>query len=49
MTTNYYRIFTNLFAVITLLRKLKEKFGIKGKPPGSFGKIVQKLLILSFQ
>ena len=30
------------------LRKLQEKYGVKGKPSGSFGKIVQKLLALSF-
>jgi Holliday junction resolvase len=31
-----------------LLQKLQKKFGIKGTPSGSFGKIVQKLLALSF-
>jgi Holliday junction resolvase len=29
------------------LKKLQEKYGIKGKPSGPFGKIIQKLLALS--
>jgi len=33
---------------LELLRKLQEKFGVKGRPSGSFGKIVQKLLALTF-
>ena len=31
-----------------LLQKLQKKYGIKGTPSGPFGKIVQKLLALSF-
>ncbi len=31
-----------------LLQNLQKKFGIKGTPSGSFGKIAQKLLALSF-
>ena len=33
---------------LELLQKLQKKFGIKGTPSGPFGKIVQKLLALSF-
>jgi len=33
---------------LELLKKLQKKFGIKGTPSGPFGKIVQKLLALSF-
>lgn len=33
---------------LELLQKLQKKFGIKGTPSGSFGKIVQKLLALTF-
>jgi len=33
---------------LNLLQKLQKKFGVKGKPSGTFGKIVQKLLALSF-
>ena len=33
---------------LELLQRLQRKFGIKGTPSGSFGKIVQKLLALSF-
>jgi len=33
---------------LDLLRKLQRKFGIKGTASGPFGKIVQKLLALSF-
>jgi len=33
---------------LDLLRKLQSKFGIKGTASGPFGKIVQKLLALSF-
>lgn len=31
-----------------LLQKLKKEYGIKGTPSGPFGKIIQKLLALSF-
>jgi hypothetical protein len=33
---------------LELLQRLQNKFGIKGTPSGPFGKIVQKLLALSF-
>jgi len=33
---------------LDLLQKLQKKFGIKGTPAGPFGKIVQKLLAVSF-
>ena len=33
---------------LNLLKKLQKKFGVKGRPSGPFGKIVQKLLALSF-
>lgn len=33
---------------LKLLQKLQKKFGVKGTPSGPFGKIVQKLLALSF-
>jgi len=33
---------------LDLLRKLQKKYGIKGTASGPFGKIVQKLLALSF-
>jgi Holliday junction resolvase len=33
---------------LELLQKLQRKYGIKGRPSGSFGKIVQKLLALAF-
>ena len=33
---------------LEVLQKLQKKFGIKGTPSGPFGKIVQKLLALSF-
>jgi len=33
---------------LELLQKLQKKFGVKGTPSGPFGKILQKLLALSF-
>jgi Holliday junction resolvase len=33
---------------LELLQKFQKKFGVKGTPSGPFGKIVQKLLALSF-
>jgi len=33
---------------LELLQMLQKKFGIKGTPSGPFGKIIQKLLALSF-
>lgn len=33
---------------LKLLQELQKKFGVRGSPSGSFGKIVQKLLALSF-
>lgn len=33
---------------LNFLNKLQKKFGVKGRPSGPFGKIVQKLLALSF-
>ena len=33
---------------LNLLQELQKEFGVRGSPSGSFGKIVQKLLALSF-
>lgn len=33
---------------LKLLQELQKKFGVRGSPSGPFGKIVQKLLALSF-
>lgn len=33
---------------LKLLQRLQKKFGLKGTPSGTFGKIVQKLLAISF-
>lgn len=33
---------------LKLLQRLQKKFGVRGTPSGTFGKIVQKLLAISF-
>ena len=45
---NFQGIIIMKVETLELLQKLRKKFGIKGTPSGSFGKILQKLLALSF-
>ena len=35
-------------STLELLKKLQKRYGVRGKPSGSFGKIMQKLLALAF-